>query len=155
MPPAEGVPPLSSLRPPDEDPGRLGDIEGTARLIAGERAGVTSAIDAAAGDGARARGLGLRALVVLLAVPFAAPLAYLVVRNAEEGGVWSTLADDALLAPLGRSLLLATIGGAGGGGRRHRRRPGSSPAPTCPGGGSSGCCCRCRWCCPRSSARSR
>ncbi len=33
VPPAEGVPPLSSLRPPDEDPGRLGDIEGTARLI--------------------------------------------------------------------------------------------------------------------------
>jgi iron(III) transport system substrate-binding protein len=30
---AEGVPPLSSLRPPDEDPGRLGDIEGTTRLI--------------------------------------------------------------------------------------------------------------------------
>ena len=67
-----------------------------------------SAIDAAAGDGARARGLGLRALVVLLAVPFVAPLAYLVVRNAEEGGFASTLADDALLAPLGRSLLLAT-----------------------------------------------
>jgi iron(III) transport system permease protein len=69
---------------------------------------VTSAIDAALGDGARARRLGLRALVVLLAVPFAAPLAYLVVRNAEEGGFASTLADDALLAPLGRSLLLAT-----------------------------------------------
>jgi iron(III) transport system substrate-binding protein len=33
VPPAAGVPPLSSLRPPDEDPGRLGDIEGTARLI--------------------------------------------------------------------------------------------------------------------------
>ncbi len=33
VPPAEGVPPLSSLHPPDEDPGRLGDIEGTARLI--------------------------------------------------------------------------------------------------------------------------
>jgi len=30
---AEGVPPLSSLRPPDEDPGRLADIEGTTRLI--------------------------------------------------------------------------------------------------------------------------
>ena len=33
VPPAEGVPPLESLRPPDEDPARLGDIEGTARLI--------------------------------------------------------------------------------------------------------------------------
>jgi iron(III) transport system substrate-binding protein len=33
VPPAAGVPPLSSPRPPDEDPGRLGDIEGTARLI--------------------------------------------------------------------------------------------------------------------------
>jgi iron(III) transport system substrate-binding protein len=33
VPPAAGVPPLSSLRPPDEDPGRLGDIAGTARLI--------------------------------------------------------------------------------------------------------------------------
>jgi iron(III) transport system permease protein len=68
---------------------------------------VTS-LAAALGDGARARGLGLRALVVVLAVPFAAPLAYLVVRNAEEGGVWSTLGDGDLLAPLGRSLLLAT-----------------------------------------------
>jgi iron(III) transport system permease protein len=46
--------------------------------------------------------------VALLALPFAAPLAYLVVRNIEEGGVASTLADGALLAPLGRSLLLAT-----------------------------------------------
>ncbi len=69
---------------------------------------MTAARPALAVDGARARGLGLRALVALLAVPFAAPLAYLIVRNAEEGGVWSTLADDALLAPLGRSLLLAT-----------------------------------------------
>ena len=34
VPPPRGVPPLSSLRPPDEDPGRLGDIAGTARLIA-------------------------------------------------------------------------------------------------------------------------
>jgi iron(III) transport system substrate-binding protein len=34
VPPAQGVPPLSSLRPPDEDPGRLGDIAGTAKLIA-------------------------------------------------------------------------------------------------------------------------
>ena len=33
VPPAEGVPPLESLRPPEEDPARLGDIEGTARLI--------------------------------------------------------------------------------------------------------------------------
>jgi iron(III) transport system permease protein len=46
--------------------------------------------------------------VVLLAVPFAAPLGYLVVRNLEEGGVWSTVTDRTLLAPLGRSLLLAT-----------------------------------------------
>lgn len=69
---------------------------------------MTSAIAAALSDGARARGLGLRALVVVLAVPFAAPLAYLVVRNAQEGGAWSTLGDRALLAPLGRSLLLAT-----------------------------------------------
>jgi iron(III) transport system substrate-binding protein len=33
VPPAEGVPPLATLHPPDEDPARLGDIEGTARLI--------------------------------------------------------------------------------------------------------------------------
>jgi iron(III) transport system substrate-binding protein len=33
VPAAEGVPPLSSLHPPDEDPARLGDIEVTARLI--------------------------------------------------------------------------------------------------------------------------
>src|SRR5262245_34066640 len=33
VPPAEGVPPLEALRPPEEDPARLGDIEGTARLI--------------------------------------------------------------------------------------------------------------------------
>ena len=32
VPPAEGVR-RRLLRPPDEDPGRLGDIEGTARLI--------------------------------------------------------------------------------------------------------------------------
>ena len=69
---------------------------------------MSSAVAAAVRDGARARGLGLRALVVVLAVPFAAPLAYLIVRNAEEGGVWSTLTDEALLGPLGRSLLLAT-----------------------------------------------
>lgn len=40
-------------------------------------------------------------------MPFAAPLAYLVVRNIQEGGVWSTVTDATLLAPLGRSLLLA------------------------------------------------
>lgn len=40
-------------------------------------------------------------------MPFAAPLAYLVVRNVQEGGVWSTATDATLLAPLGRSLLLA------------------------------------------------
>jgi iron(III) transport system substrate-binding protein len=33
VPPSEGVPPLASLAPPDEPPARLGDIEGTARLI--------------------------------------------------------------------------------------------------------------------------
>jgi len=31
---AEGVPPLTTLRPPEERPGALSDIEGTARLIA-------------------------------------------------------------------------------------------------------------------------
>ncbi len=47
-------------------------------------------------------------MVLLLAVPFAAPLAYLVVRTMEEGGLWSTATDTALLAPLGRSLALAS-----------------------------------------------
>ena len=69
---------------------------------------MSSAAVPAVRDAARARGLGLRALVVVLAVPFAAPLAYLMVRNVEEGGVWSTLTDDAFLAPFGRSMLLAT-----------------------------------------------
>jgi iron(III) transport system permease protein len=69
---------------------------------------VTVAGTAALGDRARARGVALRVLVVLLALPFAAPLAYLVVRNAQEGGFAATLADDAMLGPLGRSLLLAT-----------------------------------------------
>lgn len=46
-------------------------------------------------------------MVVLLAAPFAAPLAYLVVRTIDEGGFWSTASDAALLAPLGRSLALA------------------------------------------------
>jgi iron(III) transport system permease protein len=55
-----------------------------------------------------ARGIGLRLAVVLLAAPFAAPLAYLVVRTADEGEVWATASEAALLAPLGRSLLLAT-----------------------------------------------
>ncbi len=44
---------------------------------------------------------------MLVAAPFAAPLAYLLVRTLEEGGFWSTVTDRALLAPLGRSLLLA------------------------------------------------
>jgi iron(III) transport system permease protein len=56
----------------------------------------------------RARALGARAVVVLLALPFAAPLAYLAARNAEEGGLGATLADGSLLGPLGRSLLLAS-----------------------------------------------
>lgn len=34
VPPASGVPPLASLRPPAVDVSRLGDLEGTARLIA-------------------------------------------------------------------------------------------------------------------------
>jgi iron(III) transport system permease protein len=45
--------------------------------------------------------------VIALAVPFAAPLAYLAVRTAEEGGAAGILGDAALLGPLGRSLLLA------------------------------------------------
>ncbi len=47
-------------------------------------------------------------MVVLLAAPFAAPLAYLVVRTVDEGGWADVVADRALLGPLGRSLLLAT-----------------------------------------------
>jgi iron(III) transport system permease protein len=46
-------------------------------------------------------------VVVLLAIPFAAPLAYLVVRTLDEGGLASALADSTLLAPLARSLALA------------------------------------------------
>jgi iron(III) transport system permease protein len=66
-------------------------------------------------DPARARGIGLRLLVVLLAAPFAAPLAYLVVRTIDEGGAAGILADAALLGPLGRSLLLAsTVAAAAG-----------------------------------------
>ncbi|WP_217915351.1 ABC transporter permease [Miltoncostaea marina] len=45
---------------------------------------------------------------MLLAAPFAAPLAYLVVRTADEGETWSIVSDAALLGPLGRSLLLGT-----------------------------------------------
>ena len=45
---------------------------------------------------------------MVLAAPFAAPLAYLVVRNVDEGDLLSTLGDRALLAPLARSLVLAT-----------------------------------------------
>jgi iron(III) transport system permease protein len=45
--------------------------------------------------------------VILVGAAFAAPLAYLVARNVEEGGLWSTVSDAALLGPLGRSLLLA------------------------------------------------
>ena len=41
-------------------------------------------------------------------MPFAAPLAYLVVRTLDEGGTWEIVSDSALLAPLGRSLLLAS-----------------------------------------------
>lgn len=54
------------------------------------------------------RALGMRGLVLALALPFAVPLGYLVVRNLEEGALASTLADESLLGPLGRSLLLAT-----------------------------------------------
>ena len=42
-----------------------------------------------------------------MAAPFAAPLLYLLARTLDEGGFWSAVADDALLAPLGRSLALA------------------------------------------------
>jgi iron(III) transport system permease protein len=52
--------------------------------------------------------VGLRATVVLLALPFAAPLAYLAVRTWDEGQALDILGDRALLAPLGRSLLLAS-----------------------------------------------
>lgn len=52
--------------------------------------------------------MGLRLVVILLAVPFAAPLAYLVVRTIDEGGFWDVAADAALLGPLARSLGLAT-----------------------------------------------
>lgn len=54
------------------------------------------------------RGVSLRALVVVLSVPFAAPLAYLIVRTTREGGFFSIAADTALLGPLARSLALAT-----------------------------------------------
>ena len=43
-----------------------------------------------------------------MAAPFAAPLAYLLVRTLQEGGFWSTVTDRALLAPLARSLVLAS-----------------------------------------------
>lgn len=46
-------------------------------------------------------------MVLLLAAPFAAPLAYLVVRTIDEGGAAGIITDAALLGPLGRSLLLA------------------------------------------------
>ncbi|MBJ7456911.1 MAG: hypothetical protein JHC74_12710, partial [Thermoleophilia bacterium] len=52
--------------------------------------------------------MGLRLVVILLAVPFAAPLAYLVVRTIDEGGFWEVAGDAALLGPLARSLGLAT-----------------------------------------------
>ena len=54
------------------------------------------------------RGIGLRLVVTLLALPFAAPLAYLVVRTWDEGEALDILGDETLLAPLGRSLLLAS-----------------------------------------------
>ena len=54
------------------------------------------------------RGIGLRLAVALLALPFAAPLAYLIVRTIDEGEVWDIVGDRALLGPLGRSLLLAS-----------------------------------------------
>ena len=43
----------------------------------------------------------------MLAAPFAAPLAYLAVRSADEGGFWSAVGDGALLGPLARSVSLA------------------------------------------------
>ena len=43
-----------------------------------------------------------------MAAPFAAPLAFLLVRTLQEGGFWSTVTDRALLAPLARSLILAS-----------------------------------------------
>ena len=46
-------------------------------------------------------------MVLLLALPFAIPLAYLVARNLEEGGLAATLSEGRLLGPLGRSLVLA------------------------------------------------
>lgn len=53
------------------------------------------------------RGLGLRLVVLLAAVPFAAPFAYLVVRNLTDAGVWSEVADGRLVGPTLRSLALA------------------------------------------------
>ncbi len=44
---------------------------------------------------------------MLVAAPFAAPLAYLLARTLDEGGFWATITDRALLAPLARSLALA------------------------------------------------
>jgi len=56
----------------------------------------------------RGGAIGLRVTVALLALPFAAPLAYLAIRTWDEGRAWEILGDEALLEPLGRSLLLAS-----------------------------------------------
>lgn len=56
----------------------------------------------------RERGWGLRLVVLLVAVPFAAPFAYLVVRNlTDPSGAWGDAADGRILGPTLRSLLLA------------------------------------------------
>jgi iron(III) transport system permease protein len=55
----------------------------------------------------------LRAAAAVIAVLFAAPLAYLLVRNVTDGAYWSALAGATTLGPLLRSLLLATLVSAG------------------------------------------
>ena len=53
--------------------------------------------------------MGTTALAVVLAVPFALPFVYLIVRNAGDlGGLWAALTDADTIAPAFRSLLLGT-----------------------------------------------
>jgi iron(III) transport system permease protein len=51
---------------------------------------------------------GLAAVVVVIAVCFAAPFGYLVVRSVGEDGAAATLVSTTALAPLGRSIALAS-----------------------------------------------
>ncbi|MSO43958.1 MAG: iron ABC transporter permease [Thermoleophilia bacterium] len=51
--------------------------------------------------------MGTTALAVVLAIPFALPFVYLIIRNARDiPGLWSAIADQRLLGPLSRSLIL-------------------------------------------------